>query len=259
MTLLAGSALDVSELYSRPSFAALEARPLSGAALEFGHTFDLAPFDSGATFDELGVEVDARAFEQAPRPLESELEIEHKTGGHMSLLDALFSQTVARALATTDAPVDVAAGPPGETGHVLTLYPDPLHAQWRPPAASGGGATISVEVVTTEALAAGDLVNVFDQTGSKRSRRANAANARRAHGFVKDAFAPGDVAVVFLIGVNENVSGKTAGRTLFLSGTTPGACTHTAPTGAGVYAQSVGYAIEGDSMMFVYSPPATHT
>lgn len=61
-------------------------------------------------------------------------------GQAVSYLDAIIGAGggVATALATTDAPVDLASGEPGHAGDVLTLV-DPTHSQWKPP--TGGGDT----------------------------------------------------------------------------------------------------------------------
>lgn len=114
-----------------------------------------------------------------------------------------------------------------------------------------GADTASVE--TTENLAAGDLVNIYDATGAK-CRKADASTAgKEAHGFVLAATTSGQNASVYFDGSNAQVTGLTPGRQ-FLSAT-PGLCTATAPSGAGNVVQRVGFATSATSMNFQSQTP----
>jgi hypothetical protein len=119
---------------------------------------------------------------------------------------------------------------------------------------SGIGADTQV-IQASEALAAGDLVNVWDNAGAFRVRKADAtAIGKEAHGFVRSAVSSGANATVYPPGsTNDQVSGLSPG-TKYLS-TTPGAVTATAPTGTGNVQQRVGFAGSATALNFVPGPP----
>jgi hypothetical protein len=74
-------------------------------------------------------------------------------------------------------------------------------------------------VPSSENLAAGDYVNLFDDAGTVKARKADNSNNRPAHGYVKDTVtAPANV-TVFFEGANTNLSGLTEGARIYL-GTT---------------------------------------
>ena len=95
-------------------------------------------------------------------------------------------------------------------------------------------------ITTSEALVAGDLVNIWNSTGAKvRKADANAAG-KEAHGFVLTAFASGAQATVYFEGTNTAVTGLTPGPQFL--GTTAGKSAAAAATGAGKVVQRVGFA-----------------
>ena len=117
---------------------------------------------------------------------------------------------------------------------------------------SGIGPDVS-EITASEALAAGDLVNLFDSTGAK-CRKADASTAgKEAHGFVLAAVELAALATVYFEGTNDQVTGLTPGR-LFLS-TSPGLCTSIAPSGSANAVQRVGFATSTSSMNFQAQTP----
>lgn len=102
-----------------------------------------------------------------------------------------------------------------------------------------------------EALAAGDFVNLFDDGGTIKARKANASvasAAKTADGFVLSAYAATDPANVYREGVNDQVSGQTVGARVFLSGTVSGAATATIATTAGYSLQRLGKALSATSI-----------
>ena len=112
----------------------------------------------------------------------------------------------------------------------------------------GVGADTAV-IPASEALAAGDLVNIWNNSGTANVRKADASTAgKEAHGFVLAAVASGASATVYFEGTNTQLSGLTPGRQ-YLS-TTPGKCSSTAPTGSGQVVQVVGFAISATAMNF---------
>lgn len=109
-------------------------------------------------------------------------------------------------------------------------------------------------IVASEALAAGDFVNIHDVAGSFRVRKADATTSgKSAHGFVLAAAASAANATVYFEGDNTAVTGLTAG-TRFLA-TTAGGSTSTAPSGAGQVVQRVGIATSATSLNFEGGQP----
>ncbi len=101
----------------------------------------------------------------------------------------------------------------------------------------------------TEALAAGNFVNIHDNAGVASVRKADASNSRPANGFVSAAAASGESAITYLAGENTNSSGLTVGTgKAFLSGTTPGQATMTPPT-TGIL-QALGTPTSATSLQF---------
>ncbi len=111
----------------------------------------------------------------------------------------------------------------------------------------------TASITTSEALAAGDLVNVWNSAGAK-ARKADATTAgKEAHGFVLAAFSSGVSATVYFEGTNTAVTGLTPGPQ-FLN-TTAGGATGTAPSGSGNVVQNVGVATSATSLNFQLGTP----
>lgn len=72
-------------------------------------------------------------------------------------------------------------------------------------------------LVTTDALSAGNYVNIYDDSGTAKCRLADASNGREAHGFVLDAFLNAATATVFFEGPNTELAGLTAGTRYYLN------------------------------------------
>jgi hypothetical protein len=110
-------------------------------------------------------------------------------------------------------------------------------------------------ITASEALVAGDFVNIWNSTGAK-VRKADATTAgKEAHGFVLAAVSNGAAATVYFEGTNTQVTGLTAGK-LFLS-TTPGQAVSTAPSASGNVVQVVGFATAPTAMNFQSGTPIT--
>lgn len=115
-----------------------------------------------------------------------------------------------------------------------------------------GAATATIPA--SENLAAGDFVNVWNDSGTRRCRKADASNNRPAHGFVTSAVTSGNNATVFQNGENTGLSGLTPGTLMFLA-TTAGTATATAPSSVGHIIQPVGYALSTTSILFEFDAP----
>lgn len=112
-------------------------------------------------------------------------------------------------------------------------------------------------VVATEALGAGNLVNVYDDAGTEKVRKADASNGRRANGFVLAAFDSAATATVYCHGLITGLTSKTPGAPQYLSGSSPGAMTETAPTTAGYLCQEIGSAMSPTEVSFEPQQPVT--
>lgn len=112
-------------------------------------------------------------------------------------------------------------------------------------------------MVASEALAAGDLVNVYNDAGTEKCRKADASNGRRANGFMLSAVDALANATVYTRGTITGLSGKTPGAIQYLSGATAGAMTETAPSTAGQIVHEAGTAISPTEVSFEPKLPIT--
>jgi hypothetical protein len=114
----------------------------------------------------------------------------------------------------------------------------------------------TASIVTSENLSAGDLVNIYDNSGTPTARKADATTAgKEAHGFVLASTTSPAAATVYFEGSNTGVSGLTAGNQ-FLS-TTAGGLTGTAPSATGNVVQRVGVAVSATVLNFEAQQPIT--
>lgn len=110
-------------------------------------------------------------------------------------------------------------------------------------------------LTTSEAIASGDLVNIWNSTGAK-VRKADATIAgKEAHGFVLVGAGSGAQVTVYFEGNNTSVTGLTPGPQ-YLS-TTAGLADIAAPSGTGNVVQRVGFATSATSMNFQSGVPIT--
>ena len=121
-----------------------------------------------------------------------------------------------------------------------------LDESWLP---TGIGADVAV-VAASENLGAGDLVNVYDDSGTPKARKADASTAgKHAHGFVLDSVSSGANATVYFEGTIIGLTNVTAGD-LYLSATTAGTFTATPPTGTGKVVQRIGVGTTSTTLNF---------
>lgn len=113
----------------------------------------------------------------------------------------------------------------------------------------------TAQILASEILAAGDLVNIWNNAAVANVRKADGSSAgKEAHGFVLAGFAAAATATVYFEGSNTQCTGLTPGPQ-FLSSTTPGKTVATAPTGTGKVVQRCGVATSTTSMNFEASEP----
>lgn len=118
----------------------------------------------------------------------------------------------------------------------------------------GIGADVQI-LTTSEVIASGDLVNIWNSTGAK-VRKADATIAgKEAHGFVLVGAGSGASVTVYFEGSNTAMSGLTPGPQ-FLA-TTAGTTSGTAPSGSGNVVQRVGFAVSATTMNFQSGVPIT--
>ena len=116
----------------------------------------------------------------------------------------------------------------------------------------GIGADTST-ISASETLAAGDWVNVWNNSGAK-VRKADATTAgKEAHGFVLAAVTSGNPATVYFEGTNTQVSGQTPGP-VFLQ-TTAGVGGPTVPSASGNVVQQIGVAVSATAVNFERATP----
>jgi hypothetical protein len=108
-------------------------------------------------------------------------------------------------------------------------------------------------IAASENLAAGDLVNVWNNSGAK-VRKADATVAgKEAHGFVLSAVVSGNNATVYFDGTNTQVTGLTPGNQYLH--TTAGLSDETPPSGSGNVVQRVGFAVSATALNFQAGVP----
>jgi hypothetical protein len=123
---------------------------------------------------------------------------------------------------------------------------------------SGMGADTFV-VVASEALSAGDFVNLYDSGGGVIKARKAAADAsgKECDGFVLAAVANAGNATVYFEGQNNQRTGLTPGARYYLNDATPGSVTLTPVSGTGKVHQYIGKAVSAVVLQFEPDEPIT--
>lgn len=110
----------------------------------------------------------------------------------------------------------------------------------------------TMSVISSENLAAGALVNLYNNAGVLNVRNADGTAAGKpAEGFVLAAVTSPAAATVYLEEAQiTGLSGLTIGADAFLSTTVAGAVTNTVPSGTGKVAQYVGKSLSATTVQF---------
>lgn len=109
----------------------------------------------------------------------------------------------------------------------------------------------TASITSSENLAGGDFVNIWDDAGSIKVRKADATTTgKEADGFVLDAVVSPAAALVYFEGRNTACTGLTLGARYYLSAATAGLPTTTPPSSAGNVVQYLGRAISTTSIGF---------
>jgi hypothetical protein len=108
----------------------------------------------------------------------------------------------------------------------------------------------SAALTASEAIAAGDFVNIYSSSGAK-VRKANATDdTKPVNAFAQSAIASGAAGSVRGAGGKiSGLSGLTPGATYYLA-TTGGAITTTPPSGSGNLVQEIGVAVSATELLF---------
>jgi hypothetical protein len=114
---------------------------------------------------------------------------------------------------------------------------------------TGIGADTAI-VEASEDLASGDMVNIWDDAGTIKVRKADATTTgKETNGFVLSAVTSGNNAEIYFGGTNNQLTGMTPGKYQFLD-TTAGGITETAPTTTGNVVQVVGKSFSATEITF---------
>lgn len=106
----------------------------------------------------------------------------------------------------------------------------------------------TASITAGENLAAGDFVNVYNDSGAKVRKADATASGKEAHGFVLASVTSGDPATVYFEGTNTQVTSATPG-VVYLS-TSAGSFTGTAPSSSGNVVQKLGVAVSSTAISF---------
>lgn len=117
---------------------------------------------------------------------------------------------------------------------------------------AGLGADTAI-ITTSEAVASGDFINIWNSTGVKARKADATVSGKEAMGFVLVGVGSGAAATVYFEGPNTAVTGQTVGP-VFLH-TTAGLATSTAPSGSGNAVQYLGVAISATQINFEADRP----
>jgi hypothetical protein len=114
-----------------------------------------------------------------------------------------------------------------------------------------GTAPEVISVVASEALSAGNFVNIWNNAGTLNVRKADAtAVGKEANGFVLAAVSSSATATVFSASnMNTQLTGLTVGAVYYLD-TTAGGVTTTAPSATGNLVQRLGRANSTTALVF---------
>jgi hypothetical protein len=112
-------------------------------------------------------------------------------------------------------------------------------------------------MIASEALSAGDLVNIWLDVGVVKCRKAdNSTAGKEAHGFVLSAYSLGNSATVYGPSqMNTAKTGLTLAATYWLG--TAGGIVTASPSGSGVVSQVVGKSVSATTLMFNPLHPIT--
>lgn len=139
----------------------------------------------------------------------------------------------------------------GDAGKIVALNGSGvLDSTMMPPGIGADAKTFTA----SEAIAAGDIVNIHDSSGAKVRKADATTSGKHAVGFAQSAISNGASGTVTFEGVLTGLSGLTIGAHYYL-GTTAGSITATPPSGSGNVVQRIGTAISATEISFEPGDP----
>jgi hypothetical protein len=169
-----------------------------------------------------------------------------------SVANAVVKQTAGGIIAPAVINAKIVSAGAGDSGKIPQLdATGRIDASVLPVGIGADTATITA----SEALAAGDLVNIYNVAGVANCRKADGSvSGKEAHGFVLAGVASSAAASVYFEGTNTQCTGLTPG-VQYLSGTVAGKSSSTPASGAGKVVQVVGFAISATALNFQSESP----
>lgn len=150
----------------------------------------------------------------------------------------------------TDVGVTASSGS-ADAGKAVVLKPDGTIDSTMLPAGIGGDSTM---LPASENLTAGNFVNVWDDTGVFKVRKADATSyGKQAVGFVLDSVLATESVKVYFEGTNTAVTGVAAGN-VYLH-TTAGGFSATPPATTGNVIQKIGIGVSATSINVEFAEP----
>lgn len=116
--------------------------------------------------------------------------------------------------------------------------------------AGAASASTTANIVVSEDVTEGDLVNIWNSTGTVKARKASSSLQYQAHGFVLANATASAVALVYFSGINDRVvTAMNIATTQYLT-ITAGKTGNAAPISAGNIVQEVGLAVASNVLIF---------
>jgi hypothetical protein len=116
----------------------------------------------------------------------------------------------------------------------------------------------TLTVTASENLSAGDLINLWNDAGTLKMRKADASTeGKEVDGFVKDAVVADAQGIAYFDGSITGLAGLTLGSRYYLSAAAPGGIVTAPPSAAGQVVQYVGKASSATELVFEAGPPVT--
>lgn len=135
----------------------------------------------------------------------------------------------------------------GNAGDIIALDSNGLIDNSMMPVGVGAD---TLTIAASENLAAGDIVNIWNDSGTVKVRKADATSVgKEASGYVLSSVTSGNNATVYLEQKITGLTGLTAGSLYYLS-TTAGGVTATAPSSSGNVVQEIGRAASTTVLVF---------
>ena len=146
----------------------------------------------------------------------------------------------------TEVEAKIASAGAGDAGKIVALDASGKIDSTMMPSGVGSD---SKSMTASEAISAGDIVNVHDSSGAKVRKADATATGKNAVGFAPSAISNGASGTINFEGTISGLSGLTIGATYYLA-TTAGGITATPPSGSGNVVQKVGTAISATELSF---------